>query len=258
MKFSTEVTSSKIESDTPLFFRTKKAYEIAVNHIKGKVLEVGSGEGYGVDILKNNCSKIYALDKIEPQDNKDNRIINIQQKVPPFKNLKNNFFDFVISFQVLEHIKEDVFFLEEIYRVLKPGGVLLLTTPNKSHTVVRNPWHIREYNYKELKTLATSIFDDVTIKGINAKDSTMAYYSASKIRVQKIIKYDVFNLIDYLSPSILKIPYEILNRINRKKLYETNATIVLKIDDKSYFLADYNQNTLDFFCYLKKSDFKQK
>lgn len=137
MKFSTEVTSSSIQSDQQLFFRTQKAYEIASDLVFGTVLEIGNGEGYGIDILKDKCTVIYALDKAHYQCKTASNVKKITKKIPPFTNIENIFFDVVVTFQVIEHIKNDSYFLKEIHRGLKTGGTLLLTTPNKTHTVVR-------------------------------------------------------------------------------------------------------------------------
>ena len=63
----------------------------------------------------------------------------------------------MVTFQVIEHIKRDRDFLKEIYRVLKPGGKLILTTPNKNMSITRNPWHVREYDPKEMHDIL-SIF----------------------------------------------------------------------------------------------------
>ena len=50
------------------------------------------------------------------------------------------------------------FFVKEIYRVLKPGGKLILTTPNKAMTLSRNPWHVREYTNSEMKEILSVSF----------------------------------------------------------------------------------------------------
>ena len=71
--------------------------------------------------------------------------------IPPLNGLDDNSFDSIVSFQVIEHIQDDMLFLKEIHRVLKPGGIALLTTPNRRMSLSRNPWHIREYLSDELK-----------------------------------------------------------------------------------------------------------
>src|ERR1041384_5570387 len=49
--FTTEITSEQITSDNPIHQRLYKAYVVAKDYVKGDVLEVGCGEGRGVDIL---------------------------------------------------------------------------------------------------------------------------------------------------------------------------------------------------------------
>src|SRR5690606_22611315 len=82
--------------------------------------------------------------------------------IPPFHDLGNDTYDSVVSFQVIEHIRDDLFFLQEIHRVLKPGGIALLTTPNRRMSLTRTPWHVREYLPGELRALASKVFSDVT------------------------------------------------------------------------------------------------
>ena len=72
---------------------------------------------------------------------------------PPIK-IPDNSFDTVVSFQVIEHIKNDELFLSEIQRILKPGGKAILSTPNIKMTLSRNPWHEREYTADQLADLA--------------------------------------------------------------------------------------------------------
>ena len=65
-------------------------------------------------------------------------------------------FDGVTSFETLEHLHERSQFLAELRRVLRPGGSLVLSTPNASYTKPvngkpSNPFHIFEYTPLELR-----------------------------------------------------------------------------------------------------------
>ncbi|WP_028889695.1 class I SAM-dependent methyltransferase [Tenacibaculum ovolyticum] len=255
--FSTEVTSSKISSDSPLYQRTRKAYELIKNKVYGSLLEIGPGEGYGLNLLKEKCTDIYAIDKANYAVNelakKFPEATVIKQKAPPLPQIKDESLDFVVCFQVIEHIKNDVQFLKEIYKKLKPNGTLFLTTPNVEQSVARNPWHYREYQYKELDVLLNSIFKSVVIKGIKGNEVSSQYYSENKKRVRKILKWDYFGLEKKLPSLLLKLPYEVLNRINRKKLLKKHKNLVHKISSEDYILTDKcDKNTLDFFCAIKK------
>ena len=64
----------------------------------------------------------------------------------------------MISFQVIEHIKQDLELVREVKRVLRPGGKFIVTTPNAPMSLTRNPWHIREYTAAELRSLLGSDF----------------------------------------------------------------------------------------------------
>ena len=84
-------------------------------------------------------------------------------EVPPIKGIEDSTIDFVVTFQVIEHIEDDELFLSEIYRVLKPGGKMILTTPNAKMSLTRNPWHIREYTTDQMADTLQSSFSDFNI-----------------------------------------------------------------------------------------------
>ena len=113
--------------------------------------------------------------------------------VPPLK-FDDNSIDFVVTFQVIEHIKDDEKFVQEIHRVLKPGGKLILTTPNILMSLSRNPWHIREYNPTEMNEILKTSFSNINLKGIYGNEKVMRYYDENKKSVENIRKWDVLNL----------------------------------------------------------------
>lgn len=67
-------------------------------------------------------------------------------------------FDVVLMIEVIEHIERDREALIEIHNVLKPGGILIVTTPNGETFPVPSKYHVRHYTPSNLKTLITTFF----------------------------------------------------------------------------------------------------
>ncbi len=256
--YTTEITSDKILSDNPIHQRLLKAYHLVEPYIQGSLLELGCGEGRGVELLAPKCDQYLGLDKIaEIISDLQIRYPHLEFKeavFPPFIDLNDNTFDTIVSLQVIEHIKDDRAFLEEIYRVLKPCGKAIITTPNIKKTLTRNPWHIREYTSNQLFRLVDSIFDDVEMKGITGSDKLWKYYDQNKKSVEKITRFDILNLQYRLPAPILRIPYDILNRVNRNKLQHQNNELVSSINQDDYLISDQPDMSLDLFCIMQKSN----
>jgi 2-polyprenyl-3-methyl-5-hydroxy-6-metoxy-1,4-benzoquinol methylase len=255
--YTTEIASDKLVSDNPIHQRLLKAYIASKPFVKGKLLEIGCGEGRGVEILMPLVDEYLGLDKIyEVIDNLKMKYpeANFRQAViPPFSEITDNSFDSIVSFQVIEHIQDDRLFLEEIHRVLKPGGTAIISTPNIRHTLSRNPWHIREYTAKQLEDLCTSIFKKVRPMGIGGNAKIWDYHEANRQSVNKIMRFDIFNLQYRLPAVILRWPYEILNRINRNRLHQQKGNAVTDITHEDYILEEAPEKGLDLFFVLEKN-----
>lgn len=254
--YTTEIASDKIASDNPIHQRLLKAYYLAEEYINGDLLEIGCGEGRGIELLKGKCASFTAIDKIKPVLDelavKFPEVTFIHDNIPPFNKVKDNSYDVIISFQVIEHIKNDRLYLEEIKRVLKPGGKALITTPNIKKTLTRNPWHIREYTANELTKLASEVFDHVEMKGVGGNEKVMEYYEKNKKSVEKITRFDIFNLQHNLPAPLLRIPYDLLNRLNRNKLKSGNDELVNEIHHTDYILMEDGNEALDLFLIVTK------
>ncbi|MCO5232257.1 MAG: class I SAM-dependent methyltransferase [Chitinophagales bacterium] len=254
--YSTEITSETDIAEGPIHHRLKKAYYLAVPYVHGDLLEVGCGEGRGVEILSPLVKSYTAIDKIiEIEDSikeKFSDILFLNMHIPPFVGIQDNSFDTVVSFQVIEHIEDDLKYLQEIYRVLKPGGMAVITTPNINWTLTRNPWHVREYTPTELLQLCQKVFQNVTTKGISGNQNVWDYYEQNKKSVAKYKRLDIFGLEKRLPASILRIPYDILNKFNRNQLKKSNEGLVSNIGQKDFFLTDDLDKSLDLFYLLTK------
>lgn len=254
--YTTEIASDKLVSDNPIHQRLLKAYIAAKPMVSGKLLEVGCGEGRGVEELLDQVDSYLGIDKIQAVIDELKRkypaVAFEQAVIPPFLGIESNSFDTVVSFQVIEHIQDDKLFLEEIYRVLKPDGKAIISTPNIRHTLSRNPWHIREYTGKELIMLCEKIFDKVNAMGIGGNDKVWSYHEENRKSVNRIMRFDVLDLQHRLPSAVLRFPYEILNRLNRKKLHKQQGNVVTDIKHSDYLLVDHPDQGLDLFYVLEK------
>ena len=229
-----------------VFQRSLLAYIEAAKYVSGDVLELGTGQGYGIEHIAPTSNRFVTLDKFRPDDETlahDN--VEFQQmSFPPLTGIESNSFDYVISFQVIEHIIKDNDYVKEVHRVLKPGGKFILTTPNKKMTLTRNPWHIREYTIQELKDILLNQFSAVDAKGVFGNEKINAYYQKNKESVRKITRFDIFNLQYRLPRQLLQVPYDMLNKMNRAKLLKENQSLVSDI-----VMDDYNIRTAEDSCY---------
>jgi len=251
-----ERVSSQDLTDNVIYQRHIVAYEFASKHIRGRVLEVGSGEGYGINILAPFADEYVAIDKYQTQipDSASNfkHVQFMQVNVPPLP-FQEHSFDSVVTFQVIEHIDQDKEFVKEIYRVLKPGGVLILTTPNRTMSLTRNPWHIREYTPTELKSLLEQNFSNTDIQGVFGNEKVMEYYEKNKASVKKFTRFDLFNLQYNLPRWMLQIPYDLLNRINRRLLFKGNNQLVSNIRLSDYYTAPATSQCFDLLAIATKT-----
>jgi SAM-dependent methyltransferase len=142
-------------------FNHLRRYEWAVPKVAGmRVLDVASGSGYGTRLLSQQ-SDVVGLEVDEGQASRSrSRGLDVRTaSVPPF-DLPDGSFDAVVSFETIEHVDDDSGFVSEIRRVLKPGGLLLLSTPNKALSSPdgppSNPYHVREYHLADLEALLSS------------------------------------------------------------------------------------------------------
>lgn len=243
-------------ADNYVFQRHLIAYQEAAKMISGNIIELGSGSGYGAGVLIHpGITQYLAIDKFTtnfPEDIDKSRLTFRQMNLPFLKGIPDNQFDFAVSFQVIEHIEDDVTFLKEIYRVLKPGGKLILTTPNKKMSLTRNPWHVREYTPIEMKKILEGVFDKVTLNGIYGNETVMKYYEQNKRSVQRIVKWDLLNLQYRLPRVLLQIPYDILNRLNRKRISNANNDLTAGIKATDFFIAPVKEDCLDYFAICQK------
>ena len=77
--------------------------------------------------------------------------------------LEDASFDIVVAVEVLEHVEDDAAFVRNACRVLRPGGVFLMTTPNGDFVPNTNPDHKRHYTRHALAERLGASFPDVSV-----------------------------------------------------------------------------------------------
>jgi SAM-dependent methyltransferase len=147
-------------------------YAFALRHqLTGQtVLDVACGSGFGLRMLSATRARAIGIDydrrtlvKIRAEDARLVQADATRLPLPPAS------IDQVVSFETLEHVPDARALVHELRRVLKPGGRLMLSTPNRAfgppqlHT--GNPFHIREFTADELRALLQECFDEVQLFG---------------------------------------------------------------------------------------------
>lgn len=98
-----------------------------------KVIDVGCGSGVlGEEIIKKFNCRVDGLE-INPQAikaSKEKGLKIIESDLEQKWNQEENYYDFLFGTEIIEHVINTDNFVEESYRILKPGGKIILTTPN--------------------------------------------------------------------------------------------------------------------------------
>lgn len=128
-----------------------------------RVLDAGCGVGYGARMLKQaGASEVLAVDiseaTIEVASNDVPEGVVCEVADLRALSLPDDSFDLIVCFEVIEHVEEQDRVLDELARVLRPGGLLLISSPNRGHYVPGNPHHHHEYVPSELRAALESRF----------------------------------------------------------------------------------------------------
>lgn len=252
MALKTAERVSRDVSDNFVFQRSKLAYVEAAGRVSGDVLEIGTGTGYGIDIIAPCASSFVTMDKTRSEELGvlPANVKFMQGVVPPLP-FANESFDCVVSFQVIEHIKHDKEFVREVFRVLRPGGRFIVSTPNRLMSLTRNPWHVREYTASEFRSLL-SLFSSVEQLGVAGNEHVWSYYEKNRESVHRIMRFDVLRMQWWLPRWLLQMPYDVMNRLNRRKLHNENRSLTENIVMEDYFVQSVDDRCFDLFYVATK------
>jgi ubiquinone/menaquinone biosynthesis C-methylase UbiE len=151
-------------------------YALAQQFAAGKsALDIASGEGYGAALLARSAASVTGVDldaeAVRHASERYGAYPNLNfltgscQSIP----LSDHSVDLVTSFETIEHHDRHQEMMREIKRVLRPGGLLILSSPNKTvYTDQRkqtNEYHVKELYQDELIALLRTYFRRIEIYG---------------------------------------------------------------------------------------------
>lgn len=148
-------------------------YAIVSDYIKDKiVLDIASGEGYGSNLMSEKASFVYGVDiddytvqEAKLKYKKDNLefITGNTSRIP----IEDNSVDIVVSFETIEHHNEHDEMMAEIKRVLRPKGLLIISTPDKlyysDNRSFNNQFHVKELYKQEFTDLISRNFSKMQL-----------------------------------------------------------------------------------------------
>lgn len=207
-------TEERLGNDptSELWGEHRSRYRFAAQFARGRrVLDVACGSGFGLDMLRAAGGwplgvdyDAHTLREIQ-RERASELVVADATRLP----LASAALDTVVSFETIEHVPDAPALVRELRRVLKPGGRLILSTPNRDfgplsrHTA--NRFHIREFTAAELREMLSHCFEHVQLFG---QRPVNAY------------RYVPFLMLEsHLEPSALiwkvlvRLPYAVKNRL---------------------------------------------
>ena len=172
MEFTGErVVPGKVEPD--LLNEHLSRYYFAQPLVKDRLaLDLGCGTGYGAAILAESARHVLGLD-ISKESVAFARGKYLAPNVEFFVSdcnrlaVRSGSIDTVVCMEVIEHLPDQETLMEEVGRVLRPAGTLVISTPNRIYYTEerneKNPFHVREFDFPEFSAFLKNYFDWVEI-----------------------------------------------------------------------------------------------
>jgi ubiquinone/menaquinone biosynthesis C-methylase UbiE len=165
------VTVIEDETATEHLHRYAFAMELCRN---ASVVDIACGEGYGSALLATVAADVTGID-IDPSVVKfasgkyvRNNLRFLQGNTSAIP-LNSASADIVVSFETIEHHDQHDAMLQEIKRILKPGGLLVISTPDRhaysDERNFKNQFHVKELSGKEFRALLDKYFQNTRLYG---------------------------------------------------------------------------------------------
>ncbi len=153
--------------------RNLSRYHFIAEQISGRLIEIGCGRGYGLEVLVPRSTKQVGIDisaSFLADARRGNPRVCFACASGDALPLASDSFDSIIAFDVIEHVHDDNFFAKEIRRIARKGAFIALSTPNRlissgNRVTPLNRFHVREYLAAEFRALLMPVFSSVKVFG---------------------------------------------------------------------------------------------
>lgn len=209
----------------PFYILRKRLYKIIYTNkkfISGKVLDYGCGTSPYKEVF--NFDEYKRADIII-----DNLGDNVTKIINAKTIFEDNYFDSIICTEVLEHVEDTNLAIEEMYRVLKPNGVAIITTPFVWQ-IHGHPYDFRRFTLAGL----TKIFEENKFEIIQKHKGANYFESLFQLFITKIfLKIQSKNYWVNVFLSVIISPMSVLGLLfglltKDKSIYLSNVVIVRK------------------------------
>jgi SAM-dependent methyltransferase len=170
-------------------------YLFARQHVRSgdSVLDAASGSGFGSELLAQRAAQVVGLElnqhalayavRHHSLPNIDYIRADLNVPVP----IRDGSFDLIVSFETIEHIEDQVRLIREFSRLLRAGGLAIISTPDRDATSFTNRFHVKELSKAEFVRLLAR---NLTLKELYGQvaDSTSPW----RIPLRSVARLDLF------------------------------------------------------------------
>lgn len=228
-------------------------YHYAEKFIGGKkVLDFGCGSGYGSSLLSKTAEFVIGADiSREAVDFANEKYAAKNLSFKTIDEIGDEKFDVITSFQVIEHVSNDQEYLNTLKKLLKPDGILLISTPDRENRLYpfQQPWnvfHLKEYSGKSLKNALAKDFKQVKILKMTAEKELVMSEISRTLKQKKITLPSTLPFYPhFLRVFLLKLQSNIFEKL-KKTISKSPKPAEISKNSTPDFIQKYSVNHIKF------------
>ena len=251
-------TGERLHAEDALFgvdlARHRAAYHEAIRRALAtgavRILELGSGTGYGTAELAMALPRVVAIDRVAPIAKAEVRRAHFLRANLEAIPLREEHFDVIVSFQVIEHLSDPNPYLDALARHISDDGIALVSTPNAAFSDGENPFHVREYTASGLLALLETRFESVEMLGVSARGEALRYHQERLRRIRRIVRLDPLRLRRQIPQSLVEWLFARLAVFVRRGIASGEGLPEVSLED--FPIEPAHEKSLDLFAVCRK------